>query len=284
MSHWRAAALIVLAITPRCAWAWGDAGHAMSGRVAVRALPAEAPAFFREAVEEVGYLCSQPDRWRDRKLAPGLVANTSPDHYMNLEDVPAALPATRHEFLRANAAQKTAAQLGTAAYAIAEYAEMLAVEFSLWRQAPEGRIRRQIEQNVIHTAGVLCHWVTDTAQPLHATIHTNGWRDDYPNPRGFQGKGIHSRFETEYVAANITEADIAPRVAPVREVGPWLEAAERHLRTSHKLVENVYEFDQQAPFGSGQQPAEVKAFAAERLAVGVAMLRDIWVSAWKRSQ
>lgn len=274
---------------------WGRKGHEMSARVAVRVLPSEMPAFFRNALEELAYLCPEPDRWRDPVRTPALTALTRPDHWMKLENVPPGLPGTRYEFVLANVGRKNASgrtlkveDLGTAAYAMAEYAEMLTVGFRLWRQAPEGteserRLKRQIEQNIIHTAGVLAHWITDTAQPLHSTAHTNGWDAEFPNPHGFQGKGIHGRFESVFVDAAISEADIAAKVGSLRVVGAWVEEAERHIRQSHTFVDAVYEFDKKVAFGSGKESAEAKALTVARLAAGAQALRDFWYSAWKKS-
>ena len=278
------------------ALAWGPDGHFLSARAAARALPGEMPAFFRQSVEELAYLCSEPDRWRDKGRSPALTAHTSADHWMHMENIQPALPATRYEFLLANVGRKNAAgrpltveDLGTVAYAIAEYAERLTGEFRRWRAAPEEtaeqrRVKRQIEQSIIYTGGVLGHWITDPANPLHATAHHNGWDPELPNPREFAGKGIHGRFEADYVRANIAEGDIAARIGPPRAAGGWLEEAERHLRASQALVEKVYELDQQVPFGSGQESAEAKALAAGRLAAGAALLRDVWHSAWVKSQ
>ena len=282
---------VLLVLLPATALAWGRLGHEMSARVAVKAAPAEMPAFFRNAVEELAYLCPEPDRWRDTLKTPALTALTRPDHWMKLENVPPGMPGTRYEFVLANVGRKNAAgraltvmDLGTAVYAIAEYSEMLTVEFRLWRQAPEGRIKRQIEQNVIHTAGVLAHWITDTAQPLHATVHTNGWDPEFPNPKGFEGKGIHGRYESTFVDAAIREPDIAAKVGAVGVVGDWVEAAERHVRHGLTFVEQIYQWDKQAPFGSGKESTEAKALTAGRLAAGAQALRDFWYSAWKRSE
>ncbi len=278
------------------AWGWGRLGHEMSARVAVRALPSEMPGFFREAIEELAYLCPEPDRWRDTLKSPALTALTAPDHWMKMENVPAGLPGTRYEFVLANVGRKNQAgralavqDLGTGVYAMAEFAEMLTVGFRLWRRAPsatpaEQRLRRQMEQNIIHAAGVLAHWVTDTAQPLHASVHISGWHNEWPNPRQFEGKGIHGRFESTYVDANIREPDIAARVGDARALGVWIEEAERHLRSSNSFVERVYVLDQQASFGSGKEPPEAKELTAARLGAGAQALRDFWYSAWKKSE
>ena len=60
--------------------AWGDAGHRMTGLAAVQALPAEMPAFFRNASQQLAYLNPEPDRWKERAertLDPAMEGSTS---------------------------------------------------------------------------------------------------------------------------------------------------------------------------------------------------------------
>jgi hypothetical protein len=278
------------------ALAWGEKGHSMTARIATRQLPADMPAFFRAADVELGYLCPEPDRWRNAQREPALRGLADRDHTVVLEHLTPPLPPNRYEYLLQFAGKPKFGggtmgyrDLGYAPYAIAEYSEMLAVNFMLWRKAPavteeQRRIRRQIEQNIIHIAGLLGHFVTDTGQPLHTSIHVNGWSPSVPNPNGYAGPGIHRRFETDYVNAALEERDFQDLVAPVKpRSGPWLEEALRHIRDSNRHVERTYALDRAHPFGSGSETAEAKRFTAERLAFSAVALRDFWYSAWVRS-
>jgi len=269
----------------------------MTARVATRALPPDMPEFFRQAVVELGYLCPEPDRWRDAKRDPTLRGLANRDHVVQLEHITQPLPPNRYEFLLQFAGRNKPSgtpfgydEVGFAPYAIAEWSEMLTVNFVLWRKAPattdtERRVKRQIEQNIIHIAGLLAHFVTDTGQPLHTTVHVNGWSAEAPNPKGYAGKEIHRRFETDYVRAAIDEKDFESLVVKQpAAVGPWLDAAMRHIRSSFEHVERTYALDQQAPFGSGQESGDARTFTAERLAFAVTALRDFWHSAWVRSE
>lgn len=293
-----ALALGVLVLLPAgIARAWGDKGHTMSARVAVHALPAEVPAFFRAADVELGYLCAEPDRWRSEEREPALRGLTDRDHGLRLEDFPLPLPPQRYEFFLQYIGKPRPGQppavytyrdMNFAPYAIAENAERLTNAFMRWRLAPAGtaverRIKRQIEQNALYSAGMLAHFVTDTAQPLHTTLSTNGWSPRLPNPRHFVGENIHARFETTYVDAAIEERDFAPLVAPLRPRGPWLEASMEHIRAAHQHVEALYALDQAHPFGGGQEGPEARRFTSERLAEAAAALRDFWYTAWTRS-
>src|SRR4051812_15774705 len=59
-----AALAVIAAAVPSSLFAWGNTGHRMLGEAAVRALPAEIPAFLRtrQAAIDVGELSREPDR------------------------------------------------------------------------------------------------------------------------------------------------------------------------------------------------------------------------------
>ncbi len=277
------------------AGAWGLKGHMMAARVAARALPADLPEFFRQAVEPLAYLCPEPDRWRGPHQ-PALTATSAPDHSIRLELVRGIeFPRTRYEYIVLAAERGLLAcdkldyrNVGTSFYAIVEEAERLTAEFRLWREAQEAAqptavALRQIEANILFSAGVLAHYITDNSEPLHTSVHTNGWAAGFPNPKKYVGQAIHRRFETDYVDRAIGEEDIASRLTPLRALGDWRVEAEAHLRRSHEFVEQVYALDQRGAFGSGQEPEEAHAFTAARLAAGASLLRDAWHAAWRKS-
>lgn len=288
---------ITLQVSGAGAAAWGAKGHEMTARVAVRALPADMPEFFRKAEVELGYLCPEPDRWRVEKREPALRGLADRDHVVQYEHIRAPLPRNRYEFLLQYAGKPkpsgqtyTYGEIGFAPYAIAEHSEMLTVNFMLWRKAPETtaterRIKRQIEQNIVHIAGLLSHFVTDVGQPLHTTYHVNGWSKQAPNPKGYTGAAIHRRFETDYVRDAIEEKDFEHLVVKQpAAVGPWLDEAMNHIRRSFDHVERLYQLDQATPFGGGNENEDARRFTCERLAYSSTALRDFWYSAWVKSE
>src|SRR5882672_11231977 len=57
--------------------------------------------------------------------------------------------------------------------------------------------------------GVWAHYVGDASQPMHASVRYNGWGEG-ANPEGFvTTPGLHAKFETDFVNAHISEADVA---------------------------------------------------------------------------
>jgi hypothetical protein len=124
--------------------------------------------------------------------------------------------------------------------------------------------------------------VGDGSQTLHVTRDHDGWVEK-ENPNGYTRQhGIHRRFETEFVEANITAADVRPLMTAVRPVGDEWNAYMKYLRRSATLVGRVYELDKEHGF-DGKGTAEAKRFTAERLAAGASMYRDLVYSAWVQS-
>jgi hypothetical protein len=289
-------AVLAFTLAPN-AHAWGAKGHQMAARVALKNVPPEMPAFFRDANEELAMLISEPDMWRtaEQRAADEI---TGVNHTFRWETAPKPLPANRHVFIM----QLTKAgkiepgtsmrEFGTAPYGIQEWAEMLTGAFRRWRNMPEAtpediRRKREHEHSILFMAGVLGHWVTDTANPIHSSIHVHGWHPSIPNPNGYAGpdNDPHGRYEGAYVNANIELPDVAALVdnKPRLISGDWLQEAARHIEACNSHVEQIYIWDKQARFGSGKEPAEAKPFTAARIADGARELRDFWYTAWVRS-
>lgn len=286
------AVAVGIAITPALLFGWGELGHRLTGEAAALKMPAATPAFFRAATLELAYLNPDPDRWRDRRersLDPALDGATAPDHFIDMEMVPsavltAALAAPdRYGYLDTLAKAGVKGQvMGLLPFRILELSQRLRQDFREWRAAPDST-KPWIEARIIDDAGILGHYVADGSNPLHTSVQYNGWTG--PNPSGFAtDRRTHSRFESAYVGAQITLADVVPRVDTVPRVFPELRPAIiAYLKESNSFVERLYELDKAHPFDAGTTAPEDKAFVSERLAAGARMLRDIWWTAWVTS-
>jgi hypothetical protein len=211
----------------------------------------------------------------------------APEHFVDFEQVPgAALKApTRFAYIDSlQAAGIKGPGPGLLPYTMLEVWQRLRVGFRDWRGAPNDQVRAWAQARIINDAGILGHYVADGANPHHTTIHHDRWAAA-ANPKGFTTeRGFHSRFESQYVGDQLKLTDVQPRV-PAQ---PRLRADARaeidaYLRHTFSLVERLYELDKQQPFGRGNTSADHKAFAAERLAAGATMLRDLWYTAWVTS-
>jgi hypothetical protein len=286
------------------ALAWGPDGHRMISTLAVQALPDEVPAFLRtpDAAAEAGYLGPEADR--ERGAGKSFDDEHGPAHFLDVDDDLTihggpkldALPVSREAYDYALNAKKTNQyRMGYLPYSIEQGFQLFAKDLAYWRvdvwgekngktdveRAWYAKDRIMRERIALHDLGTWSHFVADGSMPMHASVHYNGW-GKYPNPEGFTQAKIHTPFESPYVHDNITETDITPLVPAYRDC-----ACDIAKRTAEYLIADQAEvvplyrlwktgaFDKATPEG--------KTFAAKRLAVGAAELRDMIVDAWRLS-
>jgi hypothetical protein len=295
------AACIVLSSS---ALAWGPDGHRMIATIAVQSLPEEVPAFLRtaEAAEETGYMGPEADR--QKGAGKSFDAERSPGHFVDVEDdltilggpLLKDLPATREAYDAAlNAKNATQYKAGYLPYTIQQGFQLLSKDLAYWRVAAWGeknakteaqrawyakdRVRR--EKIALFDLGTWSHYVADGSQPLHATVHYNGW-GKYPNPEGFTLAEIHGPFESEYVHVNIAEKDITAALPAYRDCkcAIWVRTSD-YLAADQSEVVPLYRLEKQGAFA--KPTPEGKAFVAKRLASGAGELRDMIVDAWRHS-
>ena len=294
---YRVAALVLLpifAVPP--SFGWGDVGHRMINRLAIESLPADVPAFLKtpEAIAEVEYLGPEPDRWRS-PAEPELNASQAPDHFIDFEyaDIIGSLPRRRYDYIAAltaagithpdKAAELQPSRVGFQPYITSEVWERLKAAMRQYRDlSAKHENTRPVEAAILFYTGWLGHYVGDGSQPMHVSINYNGWvlKD---NPNGYTTeRGIHEKFETTFVGANIKPADVQRLVPAIRSIADEWDAYMTYLRHSQSLVEWVYQIDKRKGFDGAGTP-EGKQFTIQCLAAGAAMLRDLIYSAWVES-
>ena len=286
-----APAVSLLAVAAAPALRWGVEGHEMAARAAIAALPADVPRFFRESGDQLVYLDPEPDRWRNRDLAE-MDNAFSYDHYIDLENVPEAALHAPHRFAYLDALHDAGLERperdgGFLPFRILELYQRLVTEWRLWRTEVDPERRSWIEQRIVNDAGILGHYVTDASQPHHATIHFNGWAASTPNPEGYTlDRTFHARFESDFVAAHVTQAHVSARVTgpPRSLVGSVRPAVIAYIRGSNEQVVTLYRIERDFGFDAARPAWPVaRDFAADRLALGARMLTDLWWSAWLES-
>lgn len=275
------------------AWPWGNEGHGAINRVAAEKLPADVPAFLRNSADQLAYLAPEPDRWRQpSELA--LTRSQEPDHFINLEAVQGMdLPPDRYSFYRALAARRQETpghpedllpeRVGMQPYISIEIYERLVVAFREYRRAiVEHRNPAYPEADTIFYAGWLGHYVGDGANPLHTSIHYDGWIGS--NPKGYTtSKTVHWKMEGIFVAANFNQlqfADLVP-AQPQHLMHPFQDYLQ-YLQDSHRYVEAAYQLEKAGGFDGEGTPAS-REFIRQRMAAGATMLRNMWYSAWLQS-
>lgn len=301
----RLALAALIAAAPSAALAWGNTGHRFIGEAAIAGLPAELPAFLRtpQAALDVGEYSREPDRL---KGVGKLFDNEhSPAHFLDLGDdgkifggpALSALPPTREDYDTAlRAVGQDSWKAGYLPYSILDSYQRLLRDFAYWRvlKAAEANPkwkahrawftadRRRREALILADSGQLSHFVGDGSQPLHVTIHFNGWGADQPNPQGFSNARVHGPFESDLVQARVTGQMVQAKIAPPKAI---TGALERHvadyLAATGALVAPFYEMEKTGGMAPGD-PRGV-ALATQQIAVGASELRDLIADAWRVS-
>lgn len=317
-----AVALILLAAsTAAQVRAWDYEGHRIINQLALASLPADFPAFVREpaAAERIAFLASEPDRWKNATEL-SIRHENIPDHYFDVEQIgwagldPEALSPLRYEFALQFAAGREAHSArfpridpaknaehirewaGFLPWTITENFERLKSAFSYLRAFQEGGATAaeisNARANIIYLMGVMGHYVGDGAQPLHVTVHHNGWTG--ANPHGYTtNPKFHAWIDGGFIAqAGITFGGLAPRARPARLLatnpGPgerdgMFSEVIRYLEAQFRRVEPLYQLEKAGGFradGPSGSP-DGRAFIDEQLLRGGEMLGSLWLTAWR---
>ena len=293
------ALVLILVLAPLPSSGWGGEGHLMINQIAASHIPQDMPKFFRQAGVRLAYLASEPDRWRDKRDAQLKYAQ-EPEHFIDLERVDwiTEFPRDRWQFVHALYDKRATAanpddllpeKVGLLPYETMEVYQRLREAFRQYRQLKNDRKPTEaVEQDIVFYAGWLGHYVGDTSQPLHTTIHYDGWVG--PNPNGYAvhveptptAPGLHWKFEGTFVAANIKTADVIAHMHPVQRLSDPFQDYLKFLRGSHSLVEKLYQLDKAKAFDGAGTP-EGRRFVAEDMAAGAQMLVNMWYTAWLES-
>lgn len=286
------------------ALAWGATGHRIIGVAAAQSLPASLPAFLRtpRAAQDLGELAREPDRWKDAGKLHDYMRD--PGHFVDVDDTghvlggPAlnALPPTLGDYDTAlRVVGSDSGRAGWLPYAIVDGWEQLAKDFANWRAAVAGvrldkipahhawleRDQARREALILRDIGAFAHYVGDGSQPLHVSVHYNGWGPG-PNPDGFTTQRIHASFEGPFVRDHVTLSAVRAAMTPPADCRcSMMERTTGYLARTAAQVVPLYRLEKQGGF-NGADPKGV-AFATARVAAGAAELRDQVVAAWNAS-
>lgn len=311
-------ALLGIAVVP-ASQAWDYEGHRLVNQVALAALPQDFPAFVRTRnnAERIAFLAGEPDRWRNAPDLPLQQANGM-NHYLDMEDIPAAgldfatISSLRYEFALQFAAGRAAHPQnfppinqkinadhtrewpGFLPWAVAEQFGKLRSEFSYLKVLQELGTPSEIanaQANIVYTMGVMGHYVGDSSQPLHTTIHHHGWMG--PNPHGYTTwTGIHAWIDGGLInKAGIKLPELKAKVSPAMLISlapradgrdPVFVAELGFLQAQNHEVEPLYALHKAGKLGDRDQPVspEARAFIDDQLVRGGEMLASIWATAW----
>jgi hypothetical protein len=135
------------------------------------------------------------------------------------------------------------------------------------------------ELEIASYMGRLGHYTGDGAQPLHDTIHHDGWVGSNPNEYTRETR-VHGRFETQFVDLIDAKAeDLLPRIAAPKHLDDPFVAILDHLNLAYSHVEEVYKLDKTGAFAD-KDNKHAKELTLGRLASGAQLLRDLAYTAW----
>ena len=296
-----------LAAPANSALAWGASGHRLIGVLGAQSLPSDVPAFVRTptAIATIGEYA----RELDRSKGSGKIHDHDRDsaHFLDVDDegrmfggpmfTVATLPPTRADYETAlRAVGMDSWKAGYLPYAMIDGYQQLVKDFTYWRilvaaeKSATDPVRKAYyaadlkrrEDLLLRDLGVWAHYVGDASQPLHLSVHYNGW-GDYPNPNGYtNSRAIHGAFEGPLAKAVGDEAEVRALMPAYTDCACSIETrVVGYLTTTWKLTEPLYALEKSG--GMVDTDPRAKAFVQARLAAGAAALRDLVTDAWRES-
>jgi hypothetical protein len=279
------ASILWILLIPVSVAAWGEKGHLMINQVAIDAAASRLPEFMNAAREQIIFNAYEPDRWREEGRTPLNIAQEL-DHFFDSEKwgPVSTIPADRLDFLQQLVERKGDLRMGYLPYAIIENYGRLVNAFRNWRNAKTASGRESSRANAVYIAGVLGHYVGDGSQPLHMTIHYNGWASTAPNPKNFtRDNRLHSRYESAYVNAAVELSKVRPNVqAPQRLPNVW-DSIKQYLARTFADLEPLYELEKTGEFNPEKPRSKGTDFIAAELSRAGNMLAALWYTAWLES-
>src|SRR5688572_19193248 len=300
---------VALAAIARGAFAWDYEGHRLVNQLALASLPTNFPAFVKEkaAAERIAFLAGEPDRWRNTTDST-LKHFNNPDHYMDFEELALCglkaetLPPFRYVFAGqvalahathptnfppidpAKDTERVKALIGYLPWTIAEYYSKLKSGFSYLKAFEESGTAEEVKnarENIIYIMGCMGHFVGDGSQPLHTTIHYNGWVGE--NPKGYStNRTFHSWIDGGFIGRAGLKPDMPmSKVRPAKVMDTNVfPAVVQYLHAQFALVEPLYQLDKDGKLSAKKPSDEGIEFIHDQLLKAGQMLGDLWHTAW----
>lgn len=283
-------ALSVTLMNANFALAWGRIGHDLAARVAAHLVSeTTSKPFYKSRAMDLGYYCNVPDLvWKKSHYNIEWT-----NHFMDLEIFDrefkkrieeGKLSPKEDPYEMTRAAFNTKFSnipdtAGRAYWRVRELEKRLQATADLLKQKDiikEERHRLQLEWLIV--AGVIGHYITDLAQPLHVTENYDGQMTEQ--------KGIHSHFEDTLVdqlwpsidMQVYKEADRLWEKERVSMSGKTSLALMKELaENSFKELEEILKRDKKTSRDDLKKAAEVyRPVIIRRLAAGAVVLAEIW--------
>jgi hypothetical protein len=273
----------------------------------MKSLPDDGPVFLRQYADWIARTGPLPDSWRATS-EPYSKIFEDPNHGWFREQFAFMdpIPRSRYEFVLRlydeylkihdkdpeRAARTNVRWTGTLPYAAMENYDRIKSAMRLYRglmanhasaTAAESELKaRYLAQDIAFYVGWLGHYTADGAQPLHDSIHHDGWQG--PNPKHYTtDPRIHGRFESAFVELiQLSDTDLLPIMGKPKVLDDPFAAILAHLNDASSQVEEVYELDQSGAFSDKANESAAR-LVRRQLAKAAALLRDLTDTAWIES-
>lgn len=295
--------ILWILLIPGICGAWGSRGHQAANRAAIRSIPADGPVFLKDYEDWIAKTGPVPDSWRGVS-EPYSKIFEDPNHGWFKEQFSflTEIPRSRYEFVLRlydeflrikdkdpdRAALTNVRWTGTLPYAAMENFDRMKSAMRQYRalsaqNTPAAETdARYLAQDIAFYAGWLGHYTADGAQPLHDTIHHDGWQGANPHEYTTDPR-IHGRFESQFVdLIALSDTDLLPKMPKPAVLDDPFAAILHHLDDAAASVEAVYKMDMRGAF-SNANGTEARSLVTAQLAKAAALLRDLIYTAWVRS-
>lgn len=299
-------ALVLAAVaTENRAWAWGHTGHVEIGAVVADSLPWQIKAMldWRSADSAIAEWNAELDVSKGAGQTHDF--ERDPGHYIDIDDAGKvlggvdfnAMPVSRRDYDTAlRAGGQTQYGAGYLYYSMIDGWQQIRMDFAWMRALTVGlrtasnRADREFFQEqldlrrrlLLRDIGVWGHYVADGSQPMHVSVHFNGW-GNYPNPNNYTNAPIHAPFEGSFVKSFVGERAVRAALPRYRDCGCQIEQrVHDYLLTTLGTVERAYQLAPSTSNYTTPTPAAV-GFVTQRVAAGAAEMRDMVIDAWTAS-
>ncbi len=259
----------VLACSPVLAW---DAGtHREIAYLAVQTLPpSPLKNLFVKNLSQLEYFSVQPDVIRAKYGDESEKIR----HYIDLEYYGTepfdALVPDRNAMNRRFGAS-TLLRSGTLPWTIVDFSDALEQQWS-----------RGDCNELLRLAGFLAHYVADASQPLHTTMHYDGYEGD---------RGVHARIDGAVDDEVLKLSLSVPGQAHLVEIDSVWQTAIAEIRDSNSHITELLKADRAARRQSSRSRSayddalmrRARPMIVGQIARAASVLASIWLYEWKRA-
>jgi hypothetical protein len=314
------AVFVVICTSP--AFAWGERGHDIVTRVAVQNLSVvgngdlSLTTPFTKRDHMLSHLSNTPDIvWRAKYMSKQDRGLNYPTHFINLERVYQSVNSLNDVDLDyadyAKAARdkgiEDPASVGTAPWRVLQLHGLMTK--SLLKAGASESVNERVEaiNQALLYAGLMSHFVGDLANPHHATANYNGQLTG--------NTGLHAYFESDVVGvlplglSAQTKAMLQPSLLKVTVLKEMNKQQRVTIMSDPRLLifslvvnsqnnlGRLIELDNEYSLVEASSDARKSAirelpqdvaplfhgFITERLAIGAAVLSQLWLTAWEQA-